>query len=379
MATSRSRQTLNNPIVSLENFETREPDEHYDPGELPEDPAALNAEFALSSALQQLGEDESNNAKLIVHRMVTENGKQIEEWLKETTPAEFATEGVGGIAREFGGGMYRVRVFVRGQKGFLTQKVIRIAAQKEPPASAPLAGLSDLANAMREGFNGLAQIIAAQAQANTPKPESRADMLKEMMLFKELFAPAQMPQQDGGMGALHMAKELLQLTRDLAPPINSDGEVDPMTVIWKALEMFGKPLADSVRGGQAAGVPQLPAPPVASVNPAVQTVAQPEGEDMNFFVKQIVRQLIGKAKAGESPAAIGNMVIDQAPQKLIDEMLDDPQWFGKLLAIEPEVETVRTWFHEMRDHIARELTDIDDSVIKDGKPIPVDHDSKSAS
>jgi len=366
------RKTLNNHVVTLDQIYNGDAETPaFDPGTVGED---LSDDLALQSTLATLGDDESN-AKVYVYA-VSDNGK--DAYMYSCSATEFASGGLDEIQKRYGGGDYKVRVMANGK--MVSHRRISIKEAKNPaPEAAALSGISDLAQVMQKGFEGMAQILMASAQANKPAPqESRSDMLREMMLMKELFASSQPAPQNNMMETLGMVKEMLSITQSLNPPTGADGGTDPMAVLWKGLEMFGKPLVEGMAAAKAGAVqqpaqmmqpaPQVPAisAPVYNPNPAQET-----GDDMNFFVKQVIKQIVSKAQEGVAPEIVAEMVIDQAPAALVNELADDPAWFANLIAINPDVISHRAWFEKMHVHIVKELTEDDIS----GNHAPIEQTS----
>ncbi len=358
------------PMIALADLmQAGQPQPNYDPGLLDDDPVDVSAEEALETALQQLGEDQANQARIIVHRLVDEGGRKTEEWLFETTPAEFATEGIGAIARQYGGGQYRVRVFISGRRGFLTQKVIRIANDlKKSDAPAPGA---DLVRVMADGFRQLGELIVAANRATAPDPAAqRMAMLNEMALMRDLFAaPAPAPAGNSMTESLGMLRELMALQRDLSPPVTADGNIDPMGVLMKGLEMFGKPMADALAKQQQApmhSAQQLPAPVAvqARAPDPVQPIAaggvyqpEPSEDQMNLFFKQAVNMLLAEAGKNSEPKALGKQIAEQAPDAVLSRLVDSPDWFSQVCAADSGAAVHQAWFESLHASILENLTE----------------------
>jgi hypothetical protein len=325
-------------------------------------------DVALETALMQIGQDTENCARVIIYRIIKEAGKSVEEWLHETNPADFSEGGLAGIAREWGAGTYRVRIFIPGENGFRSNKVIRLAAPKETgiqaAQAAQSAGITELAGVMMSGFQKLGEMIAVGQQKPAATEE---DMLRKMAMYKELFAPAHqaMPAAnplDSMTTMMEMFKQGMELGR------MGGGEPSSMDALMKGLEVFG-PIAQQIAAKQepaptaahnqnqhAAGAALLaqPASPLHS-NPS----EQPDMNVRAMMLKQALSFLISQAKKGADPYTYANVVMDQLDDDELSSLINRPDWLDWLASVNPDVKApeVSPWFVKLHEEIVSLLTE----------------------
>jgi hypothetical protein len=317
-------------------------------------------DVALETALMQIGQDTENCARVIIYRIIKEAGKPVEEWLHETTPADFSEGGLAWIAREWGSGTYRVRIFIPGENGFRSNKVIRLAAPKETgiqaAQAAQSAGISELAGVMMTGFQKLGEMIATGQQKPAATEE---DMLRKMAMYKELFAPAHQAPQANPLESMSSMMEMFKQGMELGRM--GGGEPSSMDALMKGLEVFG-PIAQQIASKPQQAAP-IQHPTIHQIEAKEKlTAATSEEPDVNvraMMLKQALSFLVAQARKDAEPYTYANVVMDQLDDNELSALINRPDWLDWLAGVNPEVKApgIVEWFQKLRDEIKGLLTE----------------------
>lgn len=326
---------------------------------MPED--SIPEDMVLLNTLAELGQTDSD-AKVNVYRSSTAKGNKGGAFLFSCSPDEFTLEK---LRDEYGGGDYRIHVRANGS--IIANRLVSVEEPKKLPVSvAPqiqsaemMQPISELTRAMMVGFENMGKLII-QAQ---PKQESRADMLKELLLYKELFGSSK-----SEINPLDFVKQGIELAKDLRP---SDKEAGTMDVMMQLLDTFGKPIAEAVSNAQTlhrqalSNAPTSFQPPVQVSNaPALMApipdnqaqLTSDQDKQIMDAMKGYLNFLIAQAQAGNDVYTYAGMVLDQAPPEQIDSFIDRPDWLEYLANFEPAVKDHEAWFSQLRDAIKELLT-----------------------
>ena len=326
---------------------------------------------ALNKVLAELGADEEGGGFVVVHREVTDNsGKRNDEYLDRYPANDFSMEA---LKARWGAGKYKILVYhtSNGQTGLATRKVITIA--KSPAnetgmtATAPAAvDLAPILQTMQQGFTAMVEAMRQQQ----PQQQSRADMLQEMVMYKELFAhpqPAQQPTNtldilklgiemaQSGMGGQSdnawVNKVIDQLAPILMPPIAA------------AISGATTPHAQHQHAPQVPqAAPQLAPPPPAAAKPAVHLNPQQLQEDdpVKIIVVQYLNMLT-KAAAKNAPVdEYADSILATVPPSNLAEleaMLRPATWREDLKKYTEAIEVYPAWFTQLRDTVLQFIDD----------------------
>jgi hypothetical protein len=272
------------------------------------------------------------------------------------------------IAKTFGSGAYRVKVYVRnpdGRKPCLANKIFfwklspaderKIKEAVEAPIEAKPAAQSG--NDLREMFTGLATMMQENTkqmiEALRTRETNPMQTLEGIKQLAEIMRPASAAPVAPGMdimSTLAVATKLIDLSKGMnpAPLLNADGEVSSGAVLMKALDVFGQTIAKA-QSAQAPGAVEQPAPE----SPQTITVSQQEVDEMNLMFKMQLKMANAKAANGADPEEVANEVWDYAPDDVLNALLTDPLWFAKLCEIEPECAKYQVWYESVRGHLIR--------------------------
>lgn len=318
---------------------------------------------ALETMFNEMGIAEGNEATVHVSKLDADSrGTEANIW--RGSPDDYDLER---LAKQFGSGSYRVKVYVRipqGSKVLKANKVFtwmlspedekaRLALLKGE-AVAPQSGvtLADVARIVAEAINGIKQVI--------PQPSPQPDPLDQMtklagvmrMMMPEV--PAQAAQPQGNMlGQLKDMAELMQMLRgddDGGSARGANGNDLMLAAINKFAPLLGSVLTQPGAAGMTSAstvAPQamIPSDVQAQPAPAVQQ-AQPQEDDDMLKLKMGLAFLIGQCEGGGHPETYAEVVLDSVPPEAIQQLLTTPDPIAYLTQINPKIgtEPYRAWF-----------------------------------
>jgi len=200
--------------------------------------------------------------------------------------------------------------------------------------------MDDNQKMMMQGMKDMQASFMQAIQTLTPKQESRLDMLKEMELMKSMFAAPVREERD----PLEVVEKMLAIKGKIELATGG-GEQSYLPYI---VEM-AKPMIEGLKQQQAA-------------QPATQPVAQPEpqagGVDMNnIAIKMMLTSVLKAATNDADPYAYANLILDNAPDEVVEQILTAPNWFEQLCVIEPKAAHYKTWFINVRQEMVNLTTD----------------------
>lgn len=363
------------------------------PEEAPEPPTP---EERLAGMLTDAS-DWENPGKVMLYRKLDEGNKL--GFCKTYTVAEFESGGLDMVRRQWGPGIYQIRMYESkklGTRALVQVEIMPLAPGVEEQQNAPKE--SELATMMRGMAEMQAKTLEALMQRPPPADPQKA-MLDNMQLIgqlKNLFAPevpatpnvppkSAIEQMTETMTLLRMFKdEAKDIGAPETPPDALTSMLAPMAEIIKATiaaKQQQQPPEIDARQLQLPGVPLPPivAPPSFAVSP--QSTQQ--GAEMNQIPQAVIdaaqsapiapelsnagklamfRSYIGAAC---SMAASGNVPPDYGADFLltnlddetldaVEPMLHAPNWLDSLKAMAgdvlgAQVEAHKEWFAQVRD------------------------------
>lgn len=289
------------------------------------------------------GLGETEGEKVLLYRIAP--GSQKQGLLCRLEPGTSVED----IPPRFGGGDYIIkrllggrimksaRLFIEGEPRIEQPKLD--TSQSQAQHQAPQFDVGQLIAGMQESNK---QLLAGLVQVLRPAENSKMDMLKEMAMYKELFAPQQ-PQQQ--FNPVDMMLKGAELVRDLAP--RSPGESTGTDVLLEAIKSFAPMITQVVAQGTPPARP-VPAKQAqladATKSAQPQTAAQHSTEEGIDVFKHYLAMLVGFAKAGRDPMTYAEVVADQLSDEQILEIINNPNIMDDMIALNPEVATYRPWF-----------------------------------
>lgn len=284
-------------------------------------------------------------------------------FLAEYSPAEFS---IRQVQLDYGPGLYRAHI--QSETGeFIANQGFKIGAmktgdipqsQKKPPEQAQ--GGPDMGALVATMMGGFREIANAMKQSQTP-PMSVKETIELLATLNNNRPATPDP--------MAMIAQLLSIQKMLTgdrPPVNADGETDSGAIIVKALDTFGKPLADllsqaSAQKAAQAHNPQAAAlaltPPEVLANPALPPAATPLEDDAQMMqVKMFLPLLVAMAAKNAEPATYADLILDTFDDATLAKYIEVPNWFDQLAALDPAIIPHRAWFEKVHAEIIAVLT-----------------------
>ncbi len=322
---------------------------------------------ALESLYAELGMSDAGEATVHVTILnVDGTGKEANIW--RGNPEDYDLEG---LAKQFGSGEYRVKIYVRvpqGSKVLKANKVFywKLTPEQEkkrlnPEAEKPVFNPMDLARLITEGIKAA---MPQQPAAPQIDPFDQMQKFASIMQMMQRPEPQYVQQQPvNQLGALRDMAELIQTLRgDSDEPAGRGANSNDllMTLISKFAPVIGSVLTQQVGNPSeipgAMPAPQLqsqPAQPYPTI-PQVEQHAQQQqahqpnetGEDVSLKLKMGLGWLIGQCDGGGAPETYAEVILDSVPEEAITQMVNAPDPLSYLAQFDPRVNTepYKTWF-----------------------------------
>lgn len=252
------------------------------------------------------------------------------------------------IKSRFGGGTFIIKGYDDKNKIRLRQvisiegepiiesKAVAAPAQQAP--AAPAFDMQALLAAMQENNR---QLLSALTQVQH-KERSTADMLEEMKLMRDVFAPASAAPQ-------YNPVEMMKLGMEMAGGEGNNAWVSKM------IDVFGKPIIDGMVAAktQTSAAPARPSLPAAkaSATPQAQSLTEEETA-VNLMLKGYIKMIGNAAAKNENVAEYADTILNLLPEPSLPEvevLLRADDWQAKLAAYSPAVNEHPVWFANLRD------------------------------
>lgn len=349
---------------------TKEPETEIDEDAVKQAMALLtddtfNAESlnpALESLYAEMGMSDGGEATVHVTKLnADDKGTEAHVW--KGAPDDYDLERV---AKQFGSGDYRVKLYVRiatGQKVLKGNKVFSWLLspeeenkRKNPQGVAPTINPMDLSRMVAEA------VRAAIPQQTVPQ----ADPITQMRQFAEIMAMMRVdtpaPPQTDPMLIMRNMLEMQAMMRDSLPERDeapASGNATTNDLLLGLINKFGPMFAQTMmqQGAGAApalgGMPQ-PAPeqlPVPSQAPVVAPQPEPAAptqteDDVNFRLKMGLNFLIMQCDSGGLPETYAEVVLDSVPAPDLQTIIDAPNAIDVLAQFDKRIAEpkYREWF-----------------------------------
>lgn len=308
---------------------------------------------ALMRVISQLGSDDE--AMVMIYRQGTKYEEQI--YIDECPPSEFRLSML--QEEPYNGGTFRIHVRGQGKTGFLANRKIKVqpkAIKAAPAGPDPI--VAALAQ-MQQQQQQFMKDMAAMMQRPAVTQQSPMDLLMQMKMLKELTTPAVAPSP--AMDQMAMMKQMFNMAKELSE-LSGNGGADESPIL-RGLEKFALPFLSTMQAQnaqQAQAMQPAPAAAPPAPPPAAPTTTEQAEEDENMMMlRYYIGQLIAKAAGGSDPGIYADLILDNAPDELIEQYILPDDWQARLVKIEPNVAQHSAWFAQMRDLIITAWTDID--------------------
>ena len=321
------------------------------PDPLPE-PVEYDDVTALNNVLAELGEDDAGGGFVTVFReTIDASGKKPDEYLERFPASEFSLDS---LKSRWGSGKYKISVYQDGR--ILTRKVITIA--KDPFAMVPTAhaqpatDLSPILAAIQQSNEKMVAALMTMAQAhNQQKSPSRAEMLHEMAMMKDMFAPA-----PGSQPPAYNPIELMKMGVEMANR-GAGGDESNNAWVGKVIDQLGPILMPAVA---AAVTPKQPihARPAATLpaptpRPETQPVTQqPEDDPVSLLIINYLNMLTRAAEAKAPVEEYADSILSMVPASNLtdlENLISPSDWREKMKAHTQSVERYPEWFTALRN------------------------------
>lgn len=342
------------------------------PPEVPELPASF-PEMVDAESMSVLREalDISDEAETTVHVYLFDEESKIDSKIWDGDADAF---NLGNLAKVFGSGKYRVKIYARNAEGYKPMRYNRIIAWTLSPEdearvqAAKLAarnpvlpaagggGNGDVREMMREMMAGFQASIAQIMAANKPAPP--VDTLGQFTQFAALMK-TMMPAPVAAQPDLLSMLGILEKVKAVAGPSEASGLSASEQLLVEAGKVFMPALAAGMvkqQAGDPAPVRQsvaaLPAPG------ATETPLSEEDEQVKVLEQLKVKAFQFQLKAANKAAARGVLPADYADSMYDNFEEDDlhklatmPNWFELLCELEPGCKDHAKWYAAMRDTV----------------------------
>ncbi len=313
---------------------------------------------ALDSLYAEMGIG-ANDQEATVHVALIEADTKVEANIWRGGPDEYDLEN---LARQFGSGAYRVRVYVKlanGRKVLKGNKtfVWRLSpADEERRKAVPAQSMQqaapqqDIAAIMRE----------VMTQLRPPEPVNQLANLKELAQVFQMMQPANPAPAVDQMGVMRNVIEMMNLVKDAGGGNSGGGETNSNDLLLAAMKNFGPMFAQVIgqkvaqdnhaQQMQAQGQqPQLQHNPqsVQHVPQEAQQAApqtQQEIDDVNLKIKSGLMFLCSMAESGAAPETYAEVVLDNVPADTVQALLTNADPVAFLAGFHAPVEQRREWF-----------------------------------
>lgn len=346
---------------------------------------------ALESLYAELGMGDGGEATVHVSKLDAD-GRGVEAQIWKGDPDNYDLEQ---LAKKFGSGQYRVKVYVRiptGQKVCKGNKVFAWMLSPEDEAKR-MQVQNPQATAVKQ-FDpaDIARVVVDSIKMALPQqnPVNSLGMLKEIAEVMRTLQPttqqvAQTPQVDP-ISMMKNLAEMMVTLRGEVEPVAAGGNAGGMDVLLSLVNKFG-PMFQQVmsqqqgaqmgaQAGIAAATPQLQHMPTQTQPPhqAPQQAPQQEqsGEDeVSMKLRMGLMFLVQQCKAGGLPETYAEVVLDSVPAESLAQLMSVADPVAQLAAFAPEVADHREWFEKLIGECREMLTDEpDDSGAGAGTPQP---------
>lgn len=321
---------------------------------------------ALQAIYAEMGQDEFGKIKVYIYKLEEESGKEPRVW--EGPPGDYDLMAV---ARRFGSGDYRVKLYVPHDSGRIVIGGNQIFPILLDPAED--AKIVALRNGQLNPAQPAVQAVQPQITADTialaittalksamPAPVDPLEQMTKLagVMQKLMPAPVVAPTGNSFMETLAAARSLMELTKGFAPPVDAEGRadvkgqamlrgVDVLTRMFeKSLEQ-AKPNPNAVQAEKSVTVAPLENAQSQEIAPELSAEQLEELEMLRLQIKMVNRE----AKANSDVDKLVEDFYDELPDAIFDLIVLEPKWFEVLCTNVPECAKYKEWYEKMRTAI----------------------------
>lgn len=241
------------------------------------------------------------------------------------------------VSQKYGGGAYRIKMFQKGRRGSLANKLYQVAEPKEEPVKAggtDNSVLNAILARMERQEQALLSVVRQSQQGGDKK-----QWLEEMLMYKQLFGGDQGPSRGFG----DVARDV-QAIKDIAPMLglgfSDSGE--------KEEDGFGALIEKAAPIFQAAmNQPLNPQKPPQQEPPKVN----PKEMFLKAKIATGINSLVNAAAKGRDPADKVDDILDNLDESQIRQFVLSPQAFDFVLQYQPNAKPYKQWFDDLAEHV----------------------------
>lgn len=342
--------------------------------QLPADFPDLLDSGSLALLREALSIDDETETTVHVYRVNPETKMDAKIWDGDADAFNLA-----GLAKVFGSGQYRVKVYVRNPDGYKPLRYNRIQewelspedesrvsaarwAAKNPSAVPPPkadVNTGEIIERMMLGFQQtVGQMLTALQPAAQPNPMEQMKQLAEVMRImapppqSATVAPDPFTQLTGMLG---MMEKLKTITKSDIP----DGASASETLMLRAAEAFMPALANGLTKAPAPVNGAQPAPAALPAPAPSPTSDQPALTEEQELMKATEALKLMKFKAalvvanknaarGVPAAEYAEEIYDLFDEEDIVNIATEPQWFEIMVQVAPGCAAHREWYAALR-------------------------------
>jgi hypothetical protein len=350
----------------------------------PEEFDAKTSDADVKADIMQEALSEDANSFITVHRILSA-GNMPEEFIGRY-PVDKYDYGqlLDILATQYGGGDYRIRLYVKGRLKKGGNKLVPIASaikkeSQQPSGASEAAGILSTVLDRLETNNARMMQMMQQQITVRPSGDNEEAFLNKMLLYKQLFA--QEPRSAGGFADILATVEGL---KTLGIQIGNQEESDGS--FTKIAAQFAPIAVAMLNNVQSHPVPNQPVQPVSStttvnrrrkVNPDPKVVnpkPQSEEEKMQLAIKMGVAHLIKLAQTNTDPGTAAETVLANMTEEQALAVFSQPDTLEKLIHIDRRVDPHQDWFIDLGEHI-KAILGLDSTVSDQYSDLPDDSES----
>jgi hypothetical protein len=236
------------------------------------------------------------------------------------------------LATTYGGGDYRIMVYANGK--LKANKLQTIAAKVKPDKGGVTAGgeaANILATVLQQIEANNARMMQMMQQMAAPA-NSRAEMLQEMLLYKQLF-----DKPSGGLGELTQAITAL---KELGVPIGN-------TIEHEKEEGFGSLLEKMTPAIEALVTANNRMPPVDPQKARQSQMNMLQKVALKAKLEPFIKASIKKS----APEVYAEMLVDQMDEATLKQYIASPTAIDDLCKLDERIGVNREWFILLGEHV----------------------------
>lgn len=334
---------------------------------------------ALESLYAEMGLSDGGDATVHVSKLDAD-GRGAEAQVWKGDPEQYDLEM---LAKKFGSGSYRVRVYVKiptGQRVMKANKVFAWLLSAEDEDKRNRTPVAQIAPPPQDIGKTVADAVAtaiAALNANRPAPVDPMQQLASLASIMQTLQPQvshqPVPQPADPFAMMRGMIEMMNMMKGDEPivPVANAGTSD---VLLGLVNKFGPLLMQTM--AQQQGQPQmLPAPQQYAPNPQPLTTnvtnaepvlapppppqyTQTQEDEMNLKLKMGIAWLIGQCDGGGAPDTYAEVVLDSVPAESLQVILSQPDPVAFFISIDPRAanEPYKQWFTDLLAAVRDMLT-----------------------